>query len=283
MNEQLHYNIKAHDKISQKYEKEHIEIYNDTEQARLKACIEESFEEIETGSKEITALDFGCGAGNLTQHLLRVGMHVTAADVSKKFLELVRYKYAKQFFDKLSFLPLNGKDLSNVKNDTFDFIATYSVLHHIPDYLSLVKELTRVLKPGGILFIDHESSPNIWEQSDDYKKYKALLDLEILKKTKFERVRHLFLLSYWIDAFKALINPKFRSEGDIHVFQDDHIEWDKLTETLDKNSMKILLERDYLLFIKHCPKTLYDEYKQRCDDTRLLVAKKEKHSEIHSK
>lgn len=50
-------------------------------------------------------------------------------------------------------------------------VATYSVLHHVPDYLKIVDEFVRVLKPGGVIYIDHEVSPSYWEINDTYQSY----------------------------------------------------------------------------------------------------------------
>ncbi|MGH7593998.1 MAG: methyltransferase domain-containing protein [Gemmatimonadales bacterium] len=37
-------------------------------------------------------------------------------------------------------------NLSNVKDRSVDMVATYSVLHHVPDYLGILPELLRVLR-----------------------------------------------------------------------------------------------------------------------------------------
>lgn len=274
MNQQIEKNIKAHNAIAKRYEKEHIEIYNVIEQERLEEALKGAFEKIETNSYEKSVLDFGCGAGNLTQYLLKMGMRVISADISKNFLELVKYKYSRDHREKLSFLELNGSDLSNVEDESFDLIATYSVLHHIPNYLLVIKEFIRVLKPGGVLYIDHEASPDVWEKKIDYIEYKKILDSEIFKKTKFERMKHLFMFSYWKNAIEELRNPRYRAEGDIHVFLDDHIEWDSIRELLSQNKMEIISEKDFLLYTKYCPKDLYDKYKDKCNDIRFLIARK---------
>ena len=57
---------------------------------------------------------------------------------------------------------INGKDISNIEDESVDIVALYSVLHHIPDYLGILKGFTRVLKRGGIIYIDHESSERYW-------------------------------------------------------------------------------------------------------------------------
>ena len=46
---------------------------------------------------------------------------------------------------------LNGK--LNFKDNTFDLIVSFSVLHHIPNVSFVMEELYRVLKPNGIILI----------------------------------------------------------------------------------------------------------------------------------
>src|SRR5689334_13190550 len=82
-------NIKVHDQVASKYEARHDEIFNDVEQARLAQALRKALGAVLTDSDQIKALDFGCGSGNLTKHLLALGVDVVAADVSPRFLELV--------------------------------------------------------------------------------------------------------------------------------------------------------------------------------------------------
>ena len=82
-----------------------------------------------------------------------------ACDISQGFLDLIQQG---QYPTIVKTLKLNGIDLSNIADDSCDIVMAYSVLHHIPNYIDILVEFVRVLKPGGILFIDHESSSNVW-------------------------------------------------------------------------------------------------------------------------
>lgn len=272
----LSYNIKAHDRVSRRYEKEHVEIYNDIEQKRLKHSLGKALGEIRTGSAVFRCLDFGCGAGNITRYLLEYpDVVAVSADISDGFLNLVRNRYADAVATgRLDTISLNGRDLSNVPDHSFDLVSLYSVLHHIPDYLLTVQELIRVLKPGGVLFIDHETAPAVWKKNEDHTRYTILLSQAIRKKTTLQRMVHMVTPRYWFYFIKAQIDPRFKIEGDIHVFQDDHIEWSEVEDVFEKNGMEILSVEDYLLFNGHCPSELYAEYKDRINDTRLVVARK---------
>jgi ubiquinone/menaquinone biosynthesis C-methylase UbiE len=41
-------------------------------------------------------------------------------------------------------------------------ITAYSVLHHIYDYEYALREMARLLKTGGVLYIDHEHNDTYW-------------------------------------------------------------------------------------------------------------------------
>ncbi len=142
-------NIRAHDRIARRYERIHGEIFNAVEQQRLRKHLEDAIASIETDSSPKLALDFGCGSGNLTAHLVDLNFRVTAADVSPRFLEMVRARYRDAALP-VSLVQLNGHDLGSIEDRNFDLVATYSVLHHVPDYLAIVDEIARVIKPGGI-------------------------------------------------------------------------------------------------------------------------------------
>lgn len=268
------YNINAHNKLYKEYEKKHGEIYNAREQRRLCKILEKAIGEIKTESKNKKCLDFGCGAGNLTKHLLEMNLEVYAADISNNFLDLVKKQFEKDFPGKIFTINLNGEDLSGISDNSFDFLGTYSVLHHVPDYLKAIREFCRVLKPGGVLYIDHEFSPNSWNPTNNFIVYSKELKKAILKKTKWQRFFHFFIPKYYIHRIKSIINPKFRIEGDIHVFPDDHIEWEKIKNILVKNKLQVICEEDYLLFRRYCPGALYEKYKEICSDERFLIARK---------
>ena len=67
-----------------------------------------------------------------------------------------------------------GTHWCSTGDGSYDMVATYSVLHHVPDYLRIVEEMARVLKPGGILYLDHEASDSYWEGDKVYDEFLML-------------------------------------------------------------------------------------------------------------
>ena len=91
---EIEYNIAIHDRIARQYDARHGEIFNDIEQGRLRSALASALSLIQTNSPTLTALDVGCGSGNLSFHLLDLGLQVVAADVSQGFLDLVAHRFS---------------------------------------------------------------------------------------------------------------------------------------------------------------------------------------------
>lgn len=263
----IHKNIRAHDKISADYEMLHGEIFNPVEQDRLKRKMIEALSFLHTSSERKIALDFGCGTGNLTRHLIESGLRVVSADISKRFLEIVAQRHST--YSLLGTLLVNGKDLSGLRDDVFDIVATYSVLHHVPDYLFLIREMHRVTRKGGVIYIDHELNDYYWRRDATYAGF-----LERVCQKPQSGLRRYLIPSNYVNAIKLIFNPRWKPEGDIHVWPDDHIEWDKVETLLRSLGSEIVLNEDYLLFRRGYPEDIYMNYKDFCSDTKVLVVRK---------
>ena len=144
----VNHNKHVHDSVVPIYERLPAEIYNPTEQARIAGVLKDAISKVTAAAEVPLVLDFGAGTGNLTSHLLNLGARVVAADVSLKSVALLKEIVSET--GRLEIVELNGVDLSNLEDGWFDMVATYCVLHHVPDYLGIVKEwlLHVFLLPG---------------------------------------------------------------------------------------------------------------------------------------
>ena len=260
---QISRNVTVHDRLARKYDALHGEIFNDVEQARLHDALTTARDAVQTGADPVEALDFGCGSGNLSRHLLELGTSVTAADVSPGFLELVASRYGSK---KLRTLHMIGGDLSGVPDASFDLIATYSVLHHIPDYLAACSELARLCKPGGVVMIDHEQNEAYWRSEPSYRAYWSAG-----MRTDW---RKFLTPSNYVHRLRRVLNPRYTNEGDIHVFADDHIEWDKIKAVFAGAGFDVVREDDYLLYRLLCRPEVFDRYKDEITDTKAMIFRK---------
>lgn len=253
-------NINIHNRIARKYESIHGEIFNPAEQARLHSALSRALDFVDTPHRPLTALDVGCGSGNLTGHLLDLGTTVIAADVSQGFLDLVQNRYSGK---AIRTLQLNGRDLSNVPSYSCDVVAAYSVLHHIPDYLSAVTEMARVCSPGGVVFLDHEPNEQYWSNQPIYAEFKT-------KATRLDLRKYLTPANY-LARIRRLFNPRYSQEGDIHVWPDDHIEWNHIDSTLQRAGLHLIYSEDYLLARSSYRSHVYKHYANLCSDMRFRI------------
>lgn len=128
--------------------------------------------------KDQEILDAGCGEGFLSRLLAERGSQVTAVDYSKRFLEIARDRSAT--FPNIDFIHANLENLDVLSAHTFEFIVSCLVLQNVPDYQSALKEMYRVLRPGGacILAITHPcfSSDASWVRDANGKKLHWKID-----------------------------------------------------------------------------------------------------------
>lgn len=146
-------NLEMHEEEAEDYECEKAEIYNEREQDRIKFMLSEAEQYIDTGDLEMTALDLGCGTGNILNKLSSRFDEVIGLDLSDDMLSVASSNYG----DKENLKFLRGKASSlPFQDESFDMVSAYSLLHHLPNFSKPVSEIFRVLKKGGVLYIDHE-------------------------------------------------------------------------------------------------------------------------------
>jgi ubiquinone/menaquinone biosynthesis C-methylase UbiE len=160
--EQIHKaNIAVHRQEAKYYDMLHPEVSSRKEQKRIIAKLK-SVDKLVSDNKK-NALDVGAGTGNLTGKLLKMGYSVTATDISPEMCQILRKKFGAYLSSgKLNVINAPIEDLSFSKG-TFDLVVSYSVLHHLPDYVAALQKLSVFLKKGGVIYVDHEASPFYWK------------------------------------------------------------------------------------------------------------------------
>lgn len=93
-------------------------------------------------------LDVGCGAGFLSNDLSACGFHVTGVDLSEESLRVARNhdETKKVIYQTADAYKLPFEDQS------FDVVCAMDFLEHVDRPDRVIKECSRVLKPGGSFF-----------------------------------------------------------------------------------------------------------------------------------
>ncbi|RJP35461.1 MAG: methyltransferase domain-containing protein [Actinobacteria bacterium] len=118
-------------------------------------------------------LETGCGLGHDGLELLRSGYRVVETDISPGQLAQARCLHEAEGFSAASTHLLADAENLPFASGSFDAAFTVASLHHLPDPLTSLREVRRVLKPGGIFVLGTE--PNSWQNYTIYPLGKALL------------------------------------------------------------------------------------------------------------
>ncbi len=106
-------------------------------------------------------LDLGCGKGFQTQILARSCARVIGLDVaSSKIAEAHRFLRHSCVEHKVDFLA-GRVEAAGLPGASLDRILSFCVLEHIPNLDEVLRELLRLLKPGGELHVSVDALANI--------------------------------------------------------------------------------------------------------------------------
>ena len=92
-------------------------------------------------------LDVGCGLATDTARFAKGGADVVAIDIAPQAIELAQANFAQRGL-QAKFHVMDGQNMDFADN-SFDFVYCHTVLHFTPDPQAMVREILRVLKPGG--------------------------------------------------------------------------------------------------------------------------------------
>lgn len=96
------------------------------------------------------AADIGCGTGFITEGLVQRGLKVIAVDGSLAMLSEMKQKFAGS--DLIDYRQGEACSLP-IQDETVDYAFANMYLHHVDIPPAAIKEMARVLKPGGLLVI----------------------------------------------------------------------------------------------------------------------------------
>ncbi len=97
-------------------------------------------------------LDFAAGTCWASELLCRLGVRTVSVDLSVEMMRRGRTRLAADsrlvFREQAAFVTARGQSLPFV-DGTFEGVLCMNALHHLPSYAAALREIHRVLKPGG--------------------------------------------------------------------------------------------------------------------------------------
>lgn len=111
-------------------------------------------------TRGLRVLEIGCGMGTDGAQFAKAGANYTGIDLTDAAVELARRRFEVSGL-KGEFRIADAERL-DFTDESFDLVYSHGVLHHTPDIEAAVREIHRVLKPGGraIVMLYHRGSYN---------------------------------------------------------------------------------------------------------------------------
>jgi cyclopropane fatty-acyl-phospholipid synthase-like methyltransferase len=127
-------------------------------------------------------LELGCGVGRIGRELTRHCQQWNGADISDNMIDHAAERLSDR--DNVSFHRLSKTSLDMIADESIDKAYSIAVFCHMDkeDLFIYLQELNRVLKPGGLIFVETwnlshpigwrrwEYEPLVWSQADQSKR-----------------------------------------------------------------------------------------------------------------
>lgn len=138
--------------------------------------------------KGMHILDVGCGTGNFSLKLARMGLQVTGIDISGNMLKVAENKAKAEGF-KIDFFNMDANNMK-FEDNSFDGVFSMAVIEFIREPESTLKEMFRVVKKGGGILIGTINRDSKWgelylgkeHKENSVFKYASLKTMEDLIK-----------------------------------------------------------------------------------------------------
>jgi len=115
------------------------------------ATINQIMNRLREPERELLHLDIGSGSGDLVKLLKqRLNTKASCCDYTDELIQLPG--------QSVDIVDLNIKKELPYHDDTFDIVTATEVIEHLEDFRAILREMYRVLKPGGVCVM---STPNI--------------------------------------------------------------------------------------------------------------------------
>lgn len=121
-------------------------------------------------------LDVGCGNGLMVPFIMDKGAYYVGVDIAENLIDIARERYVAEIeAGRAHFWAGDATELP-VKDEEFDFIISFAVLHHLPSEKlrkKFFEEIRRALRPNGKVKI------TVWNLKSDWVRNRFDTDAQL--------------------------------------------------------------------------------------------------------
>lgn len=188
--------------------------------------------------KSDLALDAATGGGHTANALASLVKRVTALDLTPEMLASAEKFITGNGHTNVEFVEGDAENMP-FEDETFDIVTCRIAPHHFPNITEFIKEVSRVLKPGGRFLLNDNAAPekdefdhfyNKIEKLRDYSHFRAwkksewfqMLELENFEISEMHRFEKHFEFEDWCTRMH-LTNDEIENLTDIMVNANEDV------------------------------------------------------------
>lgn len=153
-------------------------------------------------------LELGGGNGRFAIKLMKEGYFVIESDIAEGSVDRVKQIAEKNNIQNGIYAIIDAENLP-FKNESINAIFLIASLHHLPNPLKVISEISRVLKNGGQLLVLRE--PASWQYYFFYPVYKILRKIIRKRNNKPVSLADDVTFGFSKRKLKKLLNPFFKN------------------------------------------------------------------------
>jgi ubiquinone/menaquinone biosynthesis C-methylase UbiE len=163
--------------------------------------------------KDKRILEIACGRGGFSRLLGSRGASVCGADFSASAVSIAKERLRRDpsAADRINYVQADAQNM-HFEGNSFDIVVSCETIEHVPDPLAAVREMYRVCKPGGLLYL---TTPNYLNFMGLYLVYAAVRHPGLKSSQPFDE-RFLFpqIRRFITGAGWKIV----RTDGTVHQF-----------------------------------------------------------------
>jgi ubiquinone/menaquinone biosynthesis C-methylase UbiE len=198
-------------RYAQKYEKEsEISGWSDHGLSRRITTFERVLDSVRLPSDALI-VDLGCGAGTYCLFLRKKGFRIIGLDYCLPIL-----RRAQELQGDESIQLLNGDAYNLPLSDrSVEGVVCVGVLQTLSDEKRALKEMSRVLKPGGVLFLDGINALGVnelmkWKSGNQLRAYNPFTLRKYLERNGFQclKITGTYILPSFLPSLESYLESK---------------------------------------------------------------------------
>jgi len=167
-------------------------------------------------------MEIGCGNGEVSKYIAKTYMGtVTATDIDTRQIDANILAATK--LTNLKFMIADAVNLP-FKDESFDVIISFGVLHHIDGWQKALAEINRVLKPGGYLVYAEVIYPESISSMDKMSRFSfglEAIDIDEIQNffdsNSFEKIHSLLEKSLVCQNYEAVYKKRLNIQSVIEL------------------------------------------------------------------